>query len=185
MIIGLNGFAGSGKDEAAKALVAAGFTRIAFADVLRDMAYAMDPYVLETIESDGDMFIFRRLSKVVDNYGWDFAKNNFPDVRRTLQRLGTDAGRDILGENIWINTAFNRANAADIVVTDVRFPNEAESIQARGGKVVRIERPGLARVNDHPSETSLLDYPFDVTIVNDGTIDDLYNKVQAQLLSNS
>ena len=173
-IYGISGFAGSGKDTAAQALMEErGFERIAFADVLRDIAEAIDPYVLERAEDDGDIYIFRRLSQVIQNYGWDYSKNEFPDVRRLLQRLGTEAGRDILGENIWVDTAFARTDADKIIVTDVRFPNEAEGIKARGGTLVRIERKGVDPRNDHPSETSLIDYDFDYTIDNSGSIEDL------------
>ena len=150
-----------------------GFERIAFADVLRDIAEAIDPYVLEQAEDDGDIYIFHRLSQVIQNYGWDYSKNEFSDVRRLLQRLGTEAGRDILGENIWVDTAFARTDADKIIVTDVRFPNEAEGIKARGGTLVRIERKGVGPRNDHPSETSLIDYDFDYTVDNSGSIEDL------------
>jgi len=119
---------------------------------------------------------------MVDQHGWDWAKNNVPDVRRLLQRLGTEAGRDILGVNIWVDTAFARVDNDKVVVTDVRFPNEADGIRQRGGEVVRIERPGVGPRNNHPSETSLLDYEFDVTIYNDGTIEDLHRKVREELL---
>lgn len=173
-IIGLSGFAGAGKDEAAKALVRQGYTRIAFADVLRDIAVAINPYVYERADDDEDIHVFRRLSNVIRNYGWDDAKNEFPDVRRLLQRLGTEAGRNILGENIWVDTAFKHADSDKIVVTDVRFPNEAEGIRDRGGRVVRIERPGTGPRNDHPSETSLLDYNFDAYINNNGSVEDLH-----------
>lgn len=176
-IIGLAGFAGSGKDEAAKALVGLGYRRIAFADVLREMALAIDPFVFERAEGDGDIYIFRRLSAVIQNYGWDDAKNEFPDVRRLLQRLGTEAGRDILGENIWVDTALGRETTDKLVVTDVRFPNEVEGVRKRGGIVVQIQRPGVGPRNDHASETSLLNYEFDAVIVNNGTIDELHEKM--------
>lgn len=181
-IIGLSGYAGSGKDEAAKALASEGYTRVAFADVLRDIAVAIDPYVLEQTDDDGDVFIFRRLSDVIENYGWDFSKNYFADVRRLLQRLGTEAGRNILGENIWVDTAFSRVDSDKVVVTDVRFPNEAQAVRQRGGVLVRIHRPGIGPKNTHPSETSLEDYAFDYHIDNDGTIEEFHQTIKDTLL---
>jgi hypothetical protein len=179
-----------------------GFERIAFADVLRDIAYAIDPHVFAPIEGvpyepgpidEGvSPFIghyapepagfYARLTNIIDAWGWDYAKNNVPDVRRLLQRLGTEAGRDILGENIWVDTAFSRAAGGRLVVTDVRFPNEAQGIRDRGGLVIRIERPGVGPRNDHPSETSLIGYAFDHVIDNSGSIEDLHESMRALCL---
>ncbi len=199
-ILGLHGYARSGKDAAAEALVAIGWERIAFADVLRDIAYATDPYVQVTQDAAdslqqqhpdeyviaGDWYdeaggeVFARLRLVVDTYGWEYAKEQFPDVRRLLQRLGTEGGRDILGENIWVDTAFGRArlDGAGLVITDVRFPNEAEAIKARGGKVVRISRPGIGPVNEHASDSALADYPFDHHIYNAGPLSELHDHIK-------
>jgi hypothetical protein len=174
-IIGLSGYAGSGKDAVAALLVPAGFTRVAFADVLRDVAYAADPYVRSEFPDGG--FRFERLQAVIDRDGWHIAKNNNPDVRRLLQRLGTEAGRDILGENIWVDTAFARADSSDIVITDVRFPNEFEAVRSRGGITVRIDRPGYGPRNSHASETSLDDAEFDYYINNNGTLQALSDTV--------
>lgn len=176
-IIGIGGFAGAGKDEAAKVLVEEfGYSRIAFADVLRDMAYALDPDVYVEMGQEGG---WKPLTKVVDDFGWDRAKNEFPSVRRILQRLGTEAGRDILGENIWVDTAFKNAPPGDIVVTDVRFQNELDSIKQRGGTTVYVLRPGVGPRNSHPSETSITKDDFDVVINNDGSLDDLVEKMRS------
>jgi hypothetical protein len=172
-IIGLSGYARSGKDSAAAILVdECGFTRVAFADVLRDMAYAIDPYVqLHNQDS------FGRLSTIIDIYGWDRAKTAFPDVRRFLQRLGTEGGRDILGENIWVDTAFARAPSDKLVITDLRFPNEVDAVKARGGTTARIHRPGVAAPNNHASEHSLDGISFDYNINNDGSLEDFRMKI--------
>jgi hypothetical protein len=177
-LIGLSGYAGSGKDEAANVLMRhAGFTRIAFADVLRDVALAIDPYVEYSPGDDIEPGKYWRLTDVIDTFGWDTAKNTLPDVRRLLQRLGTEAGREILGDNIWVDTAFKNAQADKIVITDCRFPNEAAAVRERGGLVVRIHRPGVGPRNDHASETSLTDYDFDFHIVNDGSLERFHKKV--------
>lgn len=181
-LIGMSGYAGSGKDTAAQVLIDEyGFTRIAFADVLREMALAIDPYVyLGSVPDDaGIRFIgeYRRLYDVINMYGWDIAKNYFEDVRRLLQRLGTEAGRQILGENIWVDTALRRAEG-DVVVTDVRFPNELQAIYEQDGIVIRVERPGVGPRNDHPSETALTNAEFTTVIQNDGTIADLHQTMR-------
>jgi hypothetical protein len=78
---------------------------------------------------------------------------------------------------------FDPENEA-LVVTDVRFPNEADAIRQAGGVVVRIERPGVGPHTDpggwvHESDVALDHYDFDVTVKNDGTIEELH----ARLLS--
>lgn len=161
--------------------MAEGFERVAFADVLREVALAIDPYV--HLKADTARYnTHARLSDVISLLGWDFAKNNFDDVRRLLQRIGTEAGRQILGENIWVETAFKNARSDKIVVTDVRFLNEADAIRSRGGLLIRIHRPGVGPRNQHASEISLDDYPFDAHIDNDGTIEELHETLRRRLL---
>lgn len=176
MLIGLSGYAQSGKDTAANALRELGYERIAFADVLRSAVYALNPLL-----PDG-----RRVQDVVDEMGWDRAKVNFTEVRTLLQRMGTEVGRNLLGDNIWVDTALaNLSEAGRYVVTDCRFPNEAEAIRSRGGRVYRVTRPGVTKANDHPSETSLDNYDFDGILINDGTVESFYKEVRSKIHDSS
>lgn len=176
MIIGLMGYAQSGKDTTADILVADyGFTRIAFADALRDMLYALNPYI-----EDED-----RLADIVDEFGWEQAKVNHGEIRELLQRLGTEAGRTILGENIWVDAALMKTDAeplADYVFTDCRFPSEAIAVKASDGRLWRIIRDGYGPVNGHASETALDDRRADVTIYNNWTLDDLRQAVDGHMV---
>lgn len=184
-IIGLSGYARSGKDEAAKVLVNEfGFVRVAFADKLRDFLYALNPPVSHTrwVKSQsGKTFATKNpggeevlLQDVIDEYGWDGYKATpyGKEIRRQLQRLGTEAGRQTLWDSIWIDAAFaGLPEDAKVVVTDCRFPNEAQAIKERGGVVVRITRLGTgpavgADGSVHPSETSLDDWVFDYRLDN-------------------
>lgn len=184
MILGLNGYAKSGKDAAATALVSRGFTRVAFADVLRNILYVTDPWI-PLIRNEADLHgawrtyqHVERLSFIVDDIGWDDAKNTYPEIRRLLQVLGTEGGRNILGENIWVNTALGGYSPGDdIVVTDVRFTNEADAIRAKGGTVIKIVREGVGPVNGHISDNAMEFYKFDHIINNNGTIQDLHDEV--------
>uniref|UniRef100_A0AAU7GY17 Deoxynucleoside monophosphate kinase n=1 Tax=Streptomyces phage Kamino TaxID=3158857 RepID=A0AAU7GY17_9CAUD len=184
LLIGLSGYAGSGKDEAAAALVVGGWRRDAFADRLRAFLLALDPWV-DTYPDVGVV----RLAKLVDAYGWDRAKRQFPEIRRLLQRAGTEAGRKVLGAQVWVNALmqdFDRDNEA-LVVSDVRFPNEADAIREAGGVVARINRPGVGPHTDpggwvHESDVALDHYDFDVTIENDGTIAELQDKLLSTAL---
>jgi len=131
------------------------------------MVYTLNPWV----DVDADYHV--RYQDFVDEVGLHEAKNH-PEVRRLLQVYGTDVMRRQFGENVWVDLAYSGKDPADHwVVTDCRFKNEADGIRDHGGFVVRINRPGVEPPNLHPSEVDLLDYDFDYTIDNDGTLDDL------------
>lgn len=172
-LVGFRGYARAGKNAAANGLLPFGYKQLAFADTLRDVAYAIDPYVLAPGRSQLHP-AYARLSTIVRYYGWDIAKTEFKDVRRLLQRLGTEAGRDILGQDIWVNTTLTNAPDGPVCITDVRFPNEQQAIKSRGGITVKVDRPGVTAQSDHPSETSLDDIPADIVLVNDDTIAQLH-----------
>lgn len=104
--------------------------------------------------------------------------------RLILQLLGTEGGRDVIHPNIWVNATLGKLRESDqVIVTDVRFPNEVEGIKKRDGIVVRVIRPDKVSTSTHPSETSLNDYnDWDYVIINDGTLDDLEKKVREMLV---
>jgi dephospho-CoA kinase len=170
MIIGLSGYARAGKDTVADYLVKEhGYKRISFADPIKKAMYALDPIV-----QAGDDYTIT-LQEAVDKLGWEQAKN-WEEVRRLLQVFGTEVGREMFGEYIWINKALGNAEPFDkIVVTDVRFPEEARAIRNLFGEVWRIERG--KPTNDHVSENALMTWNFDVIFPNLGTIDDLTSKI--------
>jgi hypothetical protein len=192
MIIGLSGYARSGKDEAAKVLVEEfGFTRVAFADKLREVLYALNPIVQADFgfefrsEWHGPGFIM--LQEAIDTYGWDgYKASEFStEIRRLLQRLGTEAGRQTLWDSIWIDAAFKpyERTGKDIVVTDARFPNEGRAIAERDGYIWRVNRPSVGPAvgkdgSIHPSETSLDNWPFDMVLSNDGTLEEYHDKIR-------
>jgi len=175
-LIGLSGYARSGKDEAAKVLVEEfGFTRVAFADKLREFLYALDPDVLCEYDGQGKPHLgVSTVRKIIDNVGWDgYKETQWKDpIRKLLQRLGTEAGRQTLWDSIWIDAALTGFDDnAKIVVTDCRFPNEAQAIKDRGGIVVRVSRKGVGPANAHASETSLDDWDFDYALHNDYSLE--------------
>lgn len=172
MLIGLSGYAQTGKDTVAVILDGYGFKRLAFADTLRSALYALNPLV--TVYGDD----LTTVQEIVDEYGWEWAKKHTDQVRQYLQRLGTEVGRDIIYTDVWVDATFKDMDPdGKYVVTDMRFPNEYNAILDRGGYCWRVNRPGVGPANSHPSEVSLDSHKFDVTIFNDGTIGDLYEKV--------
>jgi hypothetical protein len=168
-LIGISGRARAGKDSCASVLTGElGFVRIAFADALKDGARAMFGFSEEQIGGS--------LKETVDaRFG--------VSPRRVMQLLGTDFGRKLIAEDLWVRLAGARIDLArekgarGIVVPDVRFPNEAQAVRAWGGRVWRVERPGVADVAAHESETALDRYDFDAVIDNDGTLADLRDAV--------
>ena len=176
LIIGFSGRLRSGKDTAATPLIASGWHHASFAAALKDFTVAVNPLVPNEAGNR-----FYRLAELVKHYGWERTKDEFPEARALLQRVGTEAGRDVLGQDVWVDAAMERLpKGVDAVFTDCRFPNEAAAIQARGGIVIRVERPSLPEPGPdaHPSETALDDFDFDATIRNTGTVADLHAAVE-------
>lgn len=182
-LIGLTGYAGSGKDTFAKSLLLrGGYHRVGFADAVKEMALVLDPLLLIP-EPDADNFAY--LTQLVSTYGWEEAKK-FDSVRKYLQILGTDAVRSIIGNDAWIRAAEAKVvghlrEGRNVVMTDVRFPNEVAFVHSYGGVMVRLKRDGVDAVNSHISDTGIDDLPVDQVVFNNGTIDDLGNKASALL----
>lgn len=123
----------------------------------------------------------------------DFKKTNLPDewnvwhpnldrsepmtVRELLQKLGTEAMRNGLHTNAWVNATFANHNYfSKWLITDVRFPNEAAAIVMKGGILVRLVRN--SDTGDHPSETALDNYDFNIIIENKSSLDELIDKAR-------
>lgn len=171
LVIGLHGAKRVGKDTAGAVLVEhAGFERLSFAARLYATLLATDPMVPVPTGRAGLTFVvYRRLSDVVAERGWERAKDEVPEVRRLLERLGTEGVRVNVGESTWIDAALQDVKPGGrYVITDVRMENEAEAIHALGGEVWRITRPGFEPDGSHLSNSGLPDEMVDRTIVNDG-----------------
>jgi hypothetical protein len=117
-------------------------------------------------------------------------------VREMLQIIGTDALRNNLHQDVWVNALMSdyipySINSGDYkkyesnwIITDLRFPNEMQAVKANGGITIKVIRPNYKDIplDLHPSETALDDAEFDYEIVNDGTIEDLRDKVEGVIL---
>jgi hypothetical protein len=181
VIIGLSGYAQSGKDSVAQILVDNhGYRRIAFADKIKEFLYEVNPTLLFNA-GWGDKSI--KLQTVVDTYGWDQAKQS-DNIRSLLQTTGV-AARSTLGENIWVNAALSGASQNEnIVITDVRFENEAQMItyaSPNDSQIWRIKRPGVEPVNAHVSETQMDGYKVDQILINNGTLEDLEALIKSRI----
>lgn len=203
MIIGINGYIGSGKDTVGK-IIQDLITRAVdirthddlsevktiqsplfvikkFAEKLKIMASIMLNVPVERFE-DQDF----KNSKLPEEWDTYYPNEDRPEpmtIRQFLQKLGTDAIRNNLHKNAWVNSAMvDYSSDKNWIFTDVRFPNEAKAIKDRGGFIIRINRyiPGVSTkfLNLHESEIALDDWDFDYTIWNNGTIEDLIGQVK-------
>lgn len=185
MIIGLTGRKRSGKSTAARYLVEDhGFTELSFAEPLKRMALAVDPIIGFRSTPDGGQRVY--LSDVVHEIGWECAKDEYPEVRRFLQRLGTEGVRDHIGQDTWVNLAeleiirVIRENTkaggvaqANIVFADVRFENEADLIRDWGGVVIEVYRPSQG--DPEPEHSSENGVRSDCSVVNrEGDLEALF-----------
>ena len=155
--VALIGPAGVGKDTVAKLLVTQhGYTRVAFADALKDALLHADPLVG-----------MRRIRDVVESDGWDRAKVN-PEVRRLLQEFGM-AIREINCE-FWVDALARSVDEIDgpVVITDLRMLNEYDyAVHELNALIVRLDRPGVdtgVGWRAHTSERSLDSVDVDLEI---------------------
>lgn len=168
MIIGLSGSKQSGKTTTANILSELGYEHRSFARKLK--AICADLFNLTQDQVDGGN---QHREVVLPEWGIT--------SRQILQRMGTEVGRSVHPE-VWIRYALRGVQpSSDVVISDVRFDNEAEAVRRLGGIIVQVNRQETYRKDDHDSEVGLL-LPPDFIIENDGTLDDLNDAVQAILL---
>jgi len=164
-LVGLAGRMQSGKDTLGSYLVTEhNYIRVAFADRLKLGLSAILGITLEELEE-------LKLSNEVLPY-------TGKTVRNMLQTLGTEWGREQVHPKLWNNILEHQiltlqAEGKDVVVTDVRFKNEAELIQSLGGEVTYLIRPSNEELNLHSSENSIKASDDMKIIVNNGTIQEL------------
>lgn len=192
MIIGLTGNKGVGKDTAGAYLVEKyGFERISFADKLKESAAAIfniDREKWEKLKNDKTSFVTVGYYNTESEYpgGGEVATIT---VREFLQRYGTEAHREVFGDNFWIHAAFDKLYSTksylkyDYVITDVRFKNEANSIRMLGGKVIEIKRDTKEQDN-HISEAGIPTEMIDGVILNNGSLENLYGLLDAVMIGN-
>jgi DNA-binding NtrC family response regulator len=171
MIIGLSGYAGVGKDTVAKYIteIDPTFKIKKFSGKLKEVASLLTGVPAKNFESQE--------FKHMELYGWDMT------VRELLQRLGTEAIRDGLHEDAWVNALFaDYHQGENWVITDMRFPNEYEAVMNWNGYTVRLERPNTRPVNNHPSEVSLDNATFHYRVIN-AKGEETWKELSEQLIS--
>jgi hypothetical protein len=201
MIVGVVGFIGSGKGTVGEILVELGFHQLSFASAVKDVASSMFGWPRYLLE--GDTEESRSFREKPDTFWSDSLEREFTP-RLALQLLGTEVGRNVFHENFWIIKmrhnviSMRKSGIENFVVTDVRFPNEIAYIQQEGGILIEVQRGAqphwfdiamkankgdmkaekfLRDNNIHESEWKWIGSQRDHCIVNNGTIDNLKEKV--------
>jgi hypothetical protein len=190
VIVGLVGKKSSGKDTAGAFLVDDhGFIRHSFADALKQSAAALFDVPVETWDE-----LKNNEAAHVTLHGPGISNSGVVPwaaltVREFLQRYGTEAHRDVFGGDFWVKVARaamlktlmqggdDPMHAPSIVVTDVRFPEEAQTIRDLGGMIVRVVRPEVEVGDTHASEVVQESIEANFELWNGGTIADLRSGV--------
>lgn len=202
MIIGLVGLINSGKGTVAGNLVSKyNFRQDSFASSLKDACCAIFDWPRDLLE--GDTQISRDWREGIDE--WWANELSIPAFtpRLALQLIGTDVLRNNFNQDMWFLTLKNRIRknpAQNVVISDVRFPNEIKFIKDQGGKLIRINRGPLPPWYEtallanngnsiaksimeqtypaaHQSEWAWVGSDIDYQINNDGTVDDLTKNI--------
>jgi dephospho-CoA kinase len=202
MIIGIIGLRGSGKDTVANHLVEKhNFEKDSFAKSLKDATAAIFGWDREMLE--GGTPEARDKREMTDEW-WSERMGRHITPRSVLQQLGTDVIRQNYFDDMWLATLENRIRLKpnrNVVISDVRFPNEVKSIVASGGKLIRVQRGAYPKWYDiaikavlgqdiaaikkmntvysdvHSSEWAIAGYTVDENISNNSTIEDLHAKI--------
>jgi ABC-type oligopeptide transport system ATPase subunit len=215
MIIGINGKIGSGKDTVGKIiqyLQCYNTGEITIEDVMSNPEHEWwleEQSKFEIKKFAGKLKEIASLLTGIDIE--DFEDQEFKKLymspewgmtyREFLQKLGTEAMREGLHTNVWVNALFadyvpnwkfegEGIEIDDVslikeypnwIITDMRFPNEMEAVVEKGGITIRVVRPGTV-TGEHPSEIALDGHTMHYEIINDGTIEDLVEKVRQILI---
>jgi hypothetical protein len=167
MIIGINGLAGSGKDEIGRLIVkhAPQFRVKKFAGKLKEIATVLTGIPTHYFEH----------SSVKNSVlsGWDMS------IRELLQKLGTEAIRDSIHPDAWVMALMgDYMRGDDWVITDMRFQNEYDMICSYGGYTIHVYRAGVKPPNNHSSESGIKSGCFEYIVDNSGTLEELEEEVK-------
>ena len=159
---------GCGKTTAADLLIE--HERVSFATPLKRAVWRM----LDDLGLEGFHYVYTDKEAIIPKIG--------VSARHMMQTLGTEWGRACIHPDFWVMIARAKTqrimnDGRSVVIDDVRFPNEAAMVFGLGGELWRIDRPGVSYDGDHSSEGGLEDITPDRVIVNDGTIDQLKEKI--------
>lgn len=164
-IVALSGYSRSGKDTVGKILVDHwGAERRALADPIRAVLMEMDLWLHDGV----------KLNNLLNDHGWDWVKAHYSEAVDWMIGLGNGMRRHV-NPDVWIPAMFKDPQPELLVVTDVRYPNEMNALVRAGAISWRIEREGC---QPRGMDSFLDDYKFTSYIENNGTLEELAEKVE-------
>ena len=136
-------------------------------------------YSLSAFVKDKHLLSDSKFTKLAKELNTDILSYDLT-IRQLMQFFATNIMRTFFGEKVWINSTLR--NAVDkTIISDCRFINEADAIKSKGGKIIYINRFGTS-FGHHQSEKEMFKMLqngiYDYQIENDGTLEDLFNKVK-------
>jgi len=183
MIIGLSGKAQSGKDTVG-AMIHVLYREYdweikKFAGKLKQIVSLLTGVPVGYLEND-------RVKQSHAPDDWTKEDGSIYTYRELLRVVGTNALREVVHKNVWVNALFADYDKTGIlkpnwIITDVRFPNEVDIIRKKdpNSLMIRVNRKSIKDPGNHPTETALDNYDgFDYVIDNDGTVNELERKVK-------
>jgi hypothetical protein len=199
MIIGIVGFAGSGKGTVGDILIRDyDFHRLSFADGVKDAVAVIFGWPRHLLE--GDTSESRDFRETKDEW-WSEKFGYEVTPRFMMQKMGTEAGREVFHDQLWVHALARKAEQyKNVVIPDVRFPNEIEYIRNSGGFVIRVSRgkdpkwfetartanktkdhSEMIKNNIHYSEWAWIGSTFDYQLPNNGSLIMLESDVKHML----
>lgn len=205
MIICLSGLKGSGKDTVGDILIQQrGFKRISFADPLKELCCTVTRLPIETFHDVNlkdkqfneplklSIDIITHLAFEFNEMGYrhvtpstflKYLNHSFMTPRDILLLIGTEVGRNLVNNTIWLDLAIDKIKKTNshVVVTDARFQNERDLLKKNGAVKVFVDRPEKTAIFDagkaHISELDMLNDNYDVLIKNDTSIGALKEEI--------
>lgn len=175
----LSGKAGAGKDTVAQYLYDEyGYEKLSFAEPIRRMLTALMDYQGVSYKHQQRYFNDREFKEAPSNCLGGISP------RRAMQTLGSEWGREFLGDHFWAYVGVDKAVRCNdvgyrVVFTDTRFPEEVSVFKdtIATSKWVQVANPRVKKVEEHMSEMGLDHMKSDDILINEGSFEDLYSNI--------
>jgi|ETNmetMinimDraft_8_1059916.scaffolds.fasta_scaffold13216_3 hypothetical protein len=178
-LIGITGYKRSGKDTAGEYFIERGYIKYAFAGPLKKACQEIFMFTDEQTEGkDKEKYDDRwniSARKVFQRFGTEIFRENLADFYPEMEKIKENFWTYRF--KIWYENQLEINKDVKIVVTDVRFDNEANIIKELGGIIIKVKRKNKKNLDQHKSETSIEKIKCDYLVKNDSNIENYYKKL--------
>ena len=178
-LIGITGYKRSGKDTAGEYFIKQGYIKYAFAGPLKKACQEIFMFTDEQTEGkDKEKYDDRwniSARKVFQRFGTEIFRENLADFYPEMEKIKENFWTYRF--KIWYENQLKINKDIKIVVTDVRFDNEANIIKELGGIIIKVKRKKIINLDQHKSETSIEKIKCDYLVKNDSNIENYYEKL--------